>query len=283
MKTTLGLCVAAVFILGMSRTAAWGQAALVTESVNDVDHGKRADATTAHADVGTAINDGEYLRTGVRSRAEMKMPSASITRLGANTIFNYSADSNQVDLLGGTILFCKPKEAKQLSIMTAAVTAGITGTTGFVSVSGEGNKKTYIFGIIEGHARATVSSTGAHINVGAGQILEFKPGHNPFTFNYDLPRFVKSSPLLHRFKSTLTNQSAIDKAVASYDDDLSRGFIQPPSDKIDYSGYIPILSNPAVGSAQNAQGQNHGSTPPPPPPSSTYPGQGPGTGSFPSH
>lgn len=287
MRTTVFCGVAVVLMLGMSRTVASAQAAHVTEAVNDVEHGKRSDAITAHADVGTAINDGEYLKTGVKSRAEMKMPSTSITRLGAETIFNYSADSNRVDLQEGTILFCKPKEARQLSIMTAAVTAGITGTTGFVSVSGEGNKRTYIFGIIEGHATATVTSSGRQIHVGAGEILEFRPGRNPFTFSYDLPRFVKSSPLLHRFKSTLTNQPAIDKAVADYDDDLSRGFILAPSNAIDYSGLVPVFSNPNYSSAQNAQGQNQGSTPPPPPPpNSLYPGRGggsgPGTGSFPS-
>ncbi len=136
-------------MLGMGPSLEADESAKVTEAVNVVEHGSNDSATTP-ASVGTSIHDGEYLKTESKSRAEMLLPTASITRLGANTIFNYSIESNTVDLQAGTILFCKPKDARQLTIKTAAVTAGITGTTGFVSVKGTGSKGTYTLGIIEG-------------------------------------------------------------------------------------------------------------------------------------
>jgi hypothetical protein len=250
---------ALAFVLGISRSIAADQPAKVTEVVNDVDHGPTESTATTRAKVGTPVYDGEYLETGKLSRAELQLPTASTTRLGANTIFNYSVESNTVDLQEGTILFCKRKDApRQLNIKTEAVMAGITGTTGFVHVHTDAttHQTTTVFGLVEGHATATVG--GARFPIGPGDILEFTPGSKPFVFAFDVPQFVKSSPLLTKFKGQLSNQSYIDAEIASYRDDVRRGFIQPPSHAIDYAGDIPVLSTPAYDSAMNAQGQPKG-------------------------
>jgi mannose-6-phosphate isomerase-like protein (cupin superfamily) len=254
MKTTHAAFLALTFILASVPVLQADQGAKVTESVNDVTHGSNGSHTPAPT--GTVVRDGEMVETGTSSRAEMKLPSTSITRLGANTIFNYSADSNTVDLQKGTVLFCKPKNASELSIKTAAVTAGITGTTGFVSVHG----KTYIFGIVEGHA--TAHAGGQSFPVGAGEILQFRPGSKPLVFAFDVPRFLRTSPLITKFKGRLPNQAQIDAEVASYQDDVHRGFIQPPSGAVDYTGEIPGLSTPAYDSALHAQGGNKGDVSP---------------------
>jgi len=104
-------------------------------------------------------------------------------------------------------------------------------------------------------------------------------------FSFDTPRLVKSSSLLSKSKypSTLPTQSYIDKALADYADDVSRGFITQPSSSISYSGGIPMLSN-SLSSAQNAQAQAKGGTPPPPPPPSTSPrGSNPFNSTSPGH
>ena len=275
MKARQRIWLAIVFVIGTGRALEADQPAKVIEAVATVDHGTHESAITSPAQVGTAVNDGEYVKTGKLSRAAMQLPTATITRLGANTIFDYSVATNTADLQAGTILFCKPKDAAQLTIRTAAVMAGITGTTGFVSVTGTGGKKTYIFGIVEGHATATAK--GRDYSVDAGDILEFRPPLAPFVFAFDLPRFVKSSPLLTKFKKPLPNQAYIDRAVADYQDQVSRGFIQPPSRGIDYSGDIPVLSTAAYDSAMNSQGQPKGGPvpqPPPPPPPASAPATG---------
>jgi len=269
MKTRPVTYLVIALALGVGPSLKADQPAKVTEAVNVVDHGPSESSVTTPASVGTSVHDGEYLKTGPKSRAEMLLPTASITRLGANTIYNYSVESNTVDLEAGTILFCKPKNASQLNVKTAEVTAGITGTTGFVSVRSDNGHKTYIFGLVEGHA--TARANGQAFPLGPGDILEFRPGGRPFVFAFDLPRFVKSSPLLTRFKSRLPNQAAIDAALASYQDDVRRGFIQPPSHAIDYSGEIPVVLTAAYDSALNAQGQPKGNASPPPPPPQTPP------------
>src|SRR5580658_9383534 len=124
----------AISMLAAGRSMAAGQDATVTESVNVVNHGSSQSAASAPAPKGTDIRDGEYVETGSASRAELQFANKTISRLGANTIFNYSASSNEVDLQAGTILFSKPKDGKQLNIKTEAVTAAIVGTTGFMQV-----------------------------------------------------------------------------------------------------------------------------------------------------
>ena len=240
---------ALVFLLGVGRAVA-SDPAKVTEAVNVVEHGHQDSSATSPAPVGTLIQDGEFVETGKSSRAEMLLPSSSIARMGSNSIFNYSVDSNTINLQSGTILFCKPKEAKQLNMMTAAVTAAIVGTTGFVSVHGTGKSHTYIFGIIEGHASA--QANGKSIPVGPGQILEFRPGSPPVVFSFDVPRLVRTSIFFTGFKHPLPNQGEVDSEVSSYLDDERRGFIQPPSHGVDYSGGIPTLTTTAYDSASNA-------------------------------
>jgi hypothetical protein len=242
--------------LGAGCSMGDGSSAKVTEKVNDVEKSPQGTTDYTPAEQGSLVNDGEQVKTGARSRAELTLPSTTITRMGSNTIYNFSAGSNTVDLQEGDILFCKPKNAQTLTIKTAAVTAGITGTTGFVSVQG-GRKKVYILGIIEGHATA---HAGDHpFLLGPGDILEFTPSSRPFLFAFDLPRFVHSSSLLKNFKGTLPNQSYIDREVAKYEEDVSRGFITAPSNAIDYSGNIPIYATPVY-----ANTQQKANAPPPP-------------------
>ena len=265
---------AVIFALGMTPTVWADSPAKVTEVVNVVKHGSRSGKVPA--EVGTLVHDGEYVQTEGKSRAAVLLPTTSVTRLGSSTIFNYSVAANTIDLEQGTVLFCKPKGAERLNITTAGISAGITGTTGFVSVHEVNGKATYTLGLIEGHA-VVVPKGNPPFPIGSGDIVQFTPGTKPFSFAFDLPRFVKSSPLLNGFKGTLPNQAYIDRALEEYASNVSRGFIVPPSNKITYAGPIPVLSMVAYSSAQNAN-QPRGQAAPPPPPTSPR-----GPSSFPSH
>ena len=90
MKTRHVTYLAFAFVLGISPSLEADQPANVKESFNVVDHGATESAATIHAPVGTPIHNGEYLRTGMKSRAALELANQTITRLGANTIFNYS-------------------------------------------------------------------------------------------------------------------------------------------------------------------------------------------------
>jgi hypothetical protein len=241
--------------------------ATVTEAVNDVSHGTSQSAVTAPAKVGTQLQDGEYLKTGVKSRAELTLANQTITRLGANTIFNYTASTNEVDLESGTVLFSKPKDAQPMEIKSGAVTAAIVGTTGFVQKTGKG----FLFGLIEGHATLTIG--GITYNIAAGQILKFSPGQLPQIYSFNVPALLKTSPLITKFHHPLPNQLFIDKEVAEYDDLVARGFVQPPAEPFyltDFEGGVPSVPIPATDSSKNALQKFNNPTPPPPPPPPPY-------------
>lgn len=236
-------------------------AATVTEAVNQVSHGSSKAAETSQAQVGTKLQDGEYLKTGVKSRAELQLANASITRLGANTIFDYSPSTNEIDLQAGTVLFSKPKDDKQMNIKTASVTAAIVGTTGFI----QSKEKSFLFGLIEGHARLTIN--GVTVLVGPGEILRFTPGSKPQVYSYNVPHFLETSPLIIDFHDHLPNQPFIDQEVAEYDNLVARGFITPTSGPIvtEVEGVVPSVPFSGIDSAGKSH-QIFNMPPPPPPP-----------------
>src|SRR5438270_12146781 len=59
-----------------------------------------------------AVNDkviqGSAVRTGTESRAELTFNDLTITRLGANTIFSFTAGARQAELTQGAILLQVP-------------------------------------------------------------------------------------------------------------------------------------------------------------------------------
>lgn len=257
----------AIFAFGISPLIAADSAATVTEAVNQVTHGSSQSADTTPAKAGTRLQDGEYLKTGVKSRAELELANQSITRLGANTIFNYSVANNEIDLQAGTILFSKPKDGQQMNIKTASVTAAVVGTTGFAQMHGH----SFIFGLVEGHATLTVG--GVTYNITAGEILKFNPGAPPQIYSFNVPVFLKTSPLITQFNQNLPNQPYIDKEIAEYDDLVARGFIQPSTEPvvlIGFEGPFPVVPIGSHDSAGNAL--HHFTTPPAPPPPRLPPG-----------
>jgi hypothetical protein len=224
-------------------------AATVTQSVHLVTHGS-ATSMAEPAPVGTQISSGEYLKTGPASRAEMTLANKTITRLGANTVFNYSPGSNEVDLQAGTVLFSKPKDGQRLNIKTAAVTAAILGTTVFLQVHGDH----YVFGVVEGTSHVTID--GVMLTVTAGELVQFSPGGVPHVQAFNVPRFVHSSPLFNNFAGTLPNDKYIQKEIAAYEQLVKEGFIVPGNGDvwdpyIQYPPGYPIQNDDSPGNAHD--------------------------------
>lgn len=235
---------AAVFGAGvfpLSATAANLSKAVVTQKVNKVTLAESATAAPQPVSTGAVVKDANIVRTGVQSRAELEFADKTLTRLGANTIFSFDAGAGALDFKEGAALFSKPKGTGPLQIRAAAVTAAITGTTGFVSALPSKKKKmkgvpddVVLLGILEGSLKGKSSWIDAKgqqhafgFQLGPGDMLVVEPGLQPVIVQFDLPRFINTSPLINGFANPLPNAVQIAREVAAFQTLASRGFIEP--------------------------------------------------------
>ncbi len=127
-ETKIKLSVALALLPALHLVAAPLKRAEVTQVINEV---KVIDsAASERPAVANDVIEGKTgVRTGQKSRAELVFEDSTLTRLGANTIFNFENGSRNMDLGAGTIMLQVPKNAGGATIRTAAVTAAVTGTT----------------------------------------------------------------------------------------------------------------------------------------------------------
>jgi hypothetical protein len=145
------------------------------------------------------VRSGTAVRTGADSRTELTFTDLTLARLGANTIFSFNEGTRNLDLGGGAVLLQVPKGAGGAKITTAAVTAGITGTT----VLMEYHRNAYIkFIVLEGTARMYLKNRlGESVLIGAGQMLIVNPNAKslPEPVQVDLKRLVQTCLLITEF------------------------------------------------------------------------------------
>ncbi len=242
-RSWFGLAVISALLLGPS--LCWGadlSQATVRQKFNVVTLAPNLNANARPVAQGAVVQDENVVRTGTESRAELEFTDLTLARLGANAIFTFDAQTRAMQCDRGAVLFSKPTKSGRVEIRSGAVTAAITGSTGFVSTSmqAKGKKRTQfkaeeattVLGMIEG--RVSGSSTWqdgrGHVrsfqfSLGAGEMLVAQPGRPPAVVQFDLPRFLKTSPLINGFKGDLLNQGDLQRAVADYQTDERRGFI----------------------------------------------------------
>src|SRR5205823_1868390 len=125
---------------------------------------------------------------------------------GANTIFSFNEGTRNLELGGGAMLLRVPKDAGGAKITTAAVTAGITGTTVIL----EYHVHAYIkFIVLEGVARLYLRKhLGESVLVHAGEMLIVNPDATslPDPVNVDLDRLMKTRLLITEFPPLASEQ-----------------------------------------------------------------------------
>jgi hypothetical protein len=158
-----------------------------------------AQAAPRPAAVNDNVRGGTAVRTGADSRTELTFTDLTLARLGANTIFSFNEGTRNLDLGGGAVLLQVPKGAGGAKITTAAVTAGITGTT----VLMEYHRNAYIkFVVLEGTARMYLKNRlGESVLIGPGQMLIVNPNAKrlPDPVHVDLKRLVQTCLLITEF------------------------------------------------------------------------------------
>jgi hypothetical protein len=201
-SSSLRIAFAVIVTLGLAElaVAASKTDAHVTQVIRDVRLLASASGTRAAA-VNDTVREGEAVRTGGDSRAELTFTDQTITRLGSNTVFSYGQGAKQFDLSSGAALLVVPKEAGTVKINTAAATAAVTGFTALVESHPQGVNK---WMIIEGEACVSKlkGSAGAPCTtLRAGDMLILQPGTrgNGSVRMFDIKKTMQSAKLITGF------------------------------------------------------------------------------------
>lgn len=174
--------------------------ARVTQVIRDVKVLAKTGARPAS--VNDSVREGQAVRTGGDSRAELIFVDQTIARLGANSVFTFGHGAKEFDLSSGAALIVVPKEAGSVKISTAAATAAVTGFIALVESHAQGVNK---FMIIEGEACVSRKLKGSPgdpcTTLRAGDMLIIQPGMrgNGETRRFDIKKTVESAHLLTEF------------------------------------------------------------------------------------
>lgn len=218
--------------------------AVVRQKMNIVTVAPTLGAEAQPAAQGTVIYDKNVVQTGTASKAELEFSDRTRTRLTSNAIFTFDVAARAMTLKQGSGLISKPTNSGPIDFTSGAVSGAIKGSTVFISTvpteeSGKpghrranGKGTTTIIGMLEGKVqggtRWTDSAGREHTNpfrLGPGEMLVARPDGPPRMASFDIPRFLKTSPLVKGFKAPLNNLDALDRAVAAYQADERAGFI----------------------------------------------------------
>lgn len=262
------LTLACVVILTLTLTQfSFGKDARVTQVIRDVKVLASKGASGRAASVNDSVQEGQAVRTGGDSRAELTFTDQTITRLGSNTLFSYGQGAKEMDLSSGAALVVVPKAAGTVRINTAAATASVTGFTVLVESHPNAVNK---FMVLEGEA--CIKKIGKHgssepcTTLHSGEMLMLQPGTRPIGSiqKFDIKKTVNSANLITKF----------GKLPKWARDDLQTAITHQGSNGGD-------KGNPGNGNNSDPTGvgtldQRANASPTPPPPPKTEPSPPPG-------
>ncbi|HRJ09748.1 MAG TPA: FecR domain-containing protein [Prosthecobacter sp.] len=170
--------------------------------------------TPAAARVGDKLRGETALATGAQSRAELRFPDQTLTRLGANSVFRLDARSRDVKLEQGVMLMQVPKQLGGATVRTAAITAAVTGTTIMMEYDPQGHVKIIA---LEGEVDVYLNERRSELRtLRAGDMLITRPDATslPAPVQVDLQRLRRTSKLLDaREFSALGNEKQLSEAL----------------------------------------------------------------------
>src|ERR1700730_18411168 len=154
-------------VAGMASGADLSQA-VVRQKVNVVTLAPNLTSEARPAGQGAVIHDENVVRTGTESRAELEFTDLTLARLGSNSIFSFDSQARALEFTQGALLFSKPANSGRVEVRSGAITAAITGSTGFISnqpaailktAKGKMPSKetTTVLGMIEGHIKGSAA------------------------------------------------------------------------------------------------------------------------------
>jgi hypothetical protein len=183
----------------------------------------KANAAPRAASEGLQIKPVTSISTGAESRAELRFPDQTLTRLGANSRFTLRGESRTLDLDRGVMMVQVPKKQGGAHIRTAGVTAAVTGTTVLIEYHPGGVVKLIV---IEGECVLSLNRDRSEFQtLRAGQMITMQDGAAsiPGPQNIDLARLLQSSRLISANDPAQPNQQQIQNAVQIQQQLISHG------------------------------------------------------------
>ncbi|MFL6506075.1 MAG: FecR domain-containing protein, partial [Candidatus Udaeobacter sp.] len=107
--------------------------AVVRQKVNVVTVAPSLSSASRAVSTGAVVQNQNVVRTGNESRAELEFTDLTLARMGANSIFSFDGQARALEFTQGALLFSKPANSGRVEIRSGAITAAITGSTGFIS------------------------------------------------------------------------------------------------------------------------------------------------------
>jgi hypothetical protein len=256
-----------IFLFALLATALHAepfQKAEVTRVVNLVSILREQQKASA-ASVGDVVTGQTAVKTGSDSRAELRFPDNTITRLGSNALFRFEAGGRSMDIEGGTMLFSSPKGGGGGEVQAGAVTAAVTGTTFLLAFMLNGDVKVIV---IEGKVLVYLTKFPAiRRMLRSGQVVVVPKNaveiHQPYSI--DLKVLLATSRLLESGGfGPLFNQTFVTKAVNGQQFQI----IKPPGGQ-NFSQQIAQITR--RNTDQPGPPPKPMTTPPPRPPSTPAP------------
>ncbi|MEO7932836.1 MAG: FecR family protein [Chthoniobacterales bacterium] len=274
-----------VLLLGISLPAF--SAPLSEARINRVQHDVKiteASGSAKAASEGEMVHGTQGIRTGAQSAAELLFPDNTLARLGSDTMFTFETGTRKMNLENGTLLFQIPKGVGGASIRTGAITAAITGTTGFI----ERGPTHYKLVLLEGTMRVFLNDrmresmlvSGGQMLIGpikSGSIKDWQ------TVPIDTAKLMNTSKLLDKKKFAPLSGAAstkIEEVIEHQRTQLQKGGLAETNLVIDGFGTTLLAVQNAAeakekkGKLEQFQHESH-SNPTPTPRPAALPNPGP--------
>jgi len=166
-------------VAGLGQTA-WAAPAQLVEKEQTVEVAPASNGTTwVDAQIGEMLPIHEWLRTGLLSRAAVRLTDLSVARLGELTTMEIlpprqASDKPGLDIKAGVMYFFSREKPQELEIQTPVVTGGLQGTEFCVSVGAGGYTR---LAVLDG--KVELSNAYGRLLVGSGEEGDVEAGHAP--------------------------------------------------------------------------------------------------------
>ncbi len=168
-------------------------------------------AAEKEAKANDLVRAPDKIRTGSKSRAELKAADNTLTRIGANTVFSFEQSGRVLNLEKGSLLFHSPSGRGGGRIKSAGASAAVLGTTLIVAATEDGGFKCLL---LEGKGRITLPN-GRSRAIGAGDMVHIPAGAQDFgaTVKFDLAKLIEGSQLVNGFATPLPSLGEIQNEI----------------------------------------------------------------------